>query len=64
MSESTETNSVQPPAEDPNLQVQIRILVHETKIGCLVCAKGHEQRVPIATARALEALGKAEIIGV
>jgi len=64
MSETTDTDSVQPPTEDPNLQVRIRITVHETKIGCLKCALGHEQTVPLSTARALEALGKAEIIGV
>jgi hypothetical protein len=50
--------------EDDNMLVKIRVTVHGTKIGSLVCALGHEQQVSLKTARVLEALKKAEIIGV
>ncbi len=49
---------------DDDMLVRIRIKEHGTKIGSLICAAGHEQQVPLKTARALEALGKAEIVGV
>lgn len=61
---TTETASAQAPKEDPNMLVRIRIKEHGTKIGSLICAAGHEQQVMLSVARALEALGKAEIIGV
>jgi hypothetical protein len=61
---TTDTSSAKPaqPDED-NIPVRIRVTVHETKIGCLKCALGHEQTVPLHQARALVAIGRAEIIG-
>jgi len=52
------------PTDDENMLVRIRIKETGTKIGALICAAGHEQQVTLKTARALEALGKAEIVGV
>jgi hypothetical protein len=64
MNRTTDNAAAAAPTEDENMLVRIRIKEHGTKIGSLICAAGHEQQVSLKTARALEALGKAEIIGV
>jgi hypothetical protein len=64
MKANTDSAADAAPTEDDNMLVRIRIKEHGTKIGTLICAAGHEQQVSLKTARALEALGKADITGV
>lgn len=62
MNNTSDTESAKAPEADP--LVKVRILVHETKVGSLICAKDHEMPMKLSQAKTLEALGKAKIIGV
>lgn len=49
--------------QEPDPLVLIRVIEHGAKIGSLVCALGHEQRLPLSKAKLLKEIGKVEILG-